>query len=197
MNDRMQKQKNEFDALSELIRAYEALPPIVDDDYPEMRHKYEAKLRAFRVALENNRSKIDDRQEEIKVTGSRAEIASYQSIPHISVISFQRALRWHGHGLESWSESDWYTALAGEAGECFEAVLKMGDTIKKRNRLRDNVDSQNNPKADELKTKLKMEIGDVYIYLDLLARRVGLNLEDCVRDTFNRVSDREGFPERL
>lgn len=135
--------------------------------------------------------------EEIKVLGSRAEIKPYQSIPHISVISFVRALRWHKQGLESWSESDWYTALAGEAGECFEAVLKMGDTIKKRNRLRDNVESENNPKIEELKTKLKMEIGDVYIYLDLLARRAGLNLEDCVRDTFNRISEREGFPERL
>ncbi len=182
--DRMQLQSNEFNVLESLIKAYKNLPAIVDDDYPEMRHYYERELRNFFEAANlNSRSVIP--------------INKYQSIPHISAISFERALRWHKQGLDSWSESDWYTALAGEAGECFEAVLKMGDTIKKRNRLRDNVDSVNNPKEQELKIKLKMEIGDVYIYLDLLARRVGLNLEDCVRDTFNRISDREGFPERL
>src|SRR6266436_1020272 len=149
--DRMQLQSNEFNVLESLIKAYKNLPAIVDDDYPEMRHYYERELRNFFEAANlNSRSVIP--------------INKYQSIPHISAISFERALRWHKQGLDSWSESDWYTALAGEAGECFEAVLKMGD---------------------------------VYIYLDLLARRVGLNLEDCVRDTFNRISEREGFPERL
>lgn len=41
------------------------------------------------------------------------------------------------------------------------------------------------------------EIGDTVVYLDLLAQRLGLSLEKCIRDTFNRVSEREGFPERL
>lgn len=40
-------------------------------------------------------------------------------------------------------------------------------------------------------------IGDTVVYLDLLAQRLGLRLEDCVRDTFNRISEREGFPERI
>lgn len=127
--------------------------------------------------------------EEIKVTGSRAEIKPYQSIPHISVISFARALRWHPDGLESWSLSDWGIALAGEVGE-------LCNVIKKQNRVRDGM-QQRAVRKEELQTMIKMEIGDVYIYLDLLARRAGLNLEDCIRDTFNRISEREGFPERL
>jgi hypothetical protein len=35
------------------------------------------------------------------------------------------------------------------------------------------------------------------MYLDLLAQKAGLSLNRCVLDTFNRVSAREGFPERL
>ncbi len=127
--------------------------------------------------------------DEIKVSGSRSEIKPYQSIPHISTVSFFRAMRWHPNGLESWSESDWACALAGEVGE-------LCNVIKKRNRERDHM-QQRGVSTDQLQNNLKMEIGDVYIYLDLLARRVGLNLEDCIRDTFNRISEREGFPERL
>jgi NTP pyrophosphatase (non-canonical NTP hydrolase) len=125
----------------------------------------------------------------IKVTGSRAEIMPHQSIPHISVISFARALRWHTNGLESWSMSDWFTALAGEVGE-------LGNVIKKMNRERDRMQQRAVVPA-QLQEQMKMEIGDVYIYLDLLARRAGLDLEVCIRDTFNRISVREGFPERL
>jgi NTP pyrophosphatase (non-canonical NTP hydrolase) len=128
--------------------------------------------------------------ERIIVKGSHVELEQYQSIPHISIISFARALRWHNGDLNSWSPSDWFTALAGEVGE-------VGNVIKKLNRVRDGMLTRGQASENELRGKLKMEIGDSYIYLDLLARRVGLNLEDCVRDTFNRISEREGFPERL
>ena len=128
-------------------------------------------------------------QATISVVGSRVTLEPYQSIPHVSTISFARALRWHPDGLESWSESDWACALAGEVGE-------LCNVIKKRNRVRDHM-QQRATNEGTLQHNLKMEIGDVFIYLDLLARRVGLNLEDCVRDTFNRISEREGFPERL
>lgn len=125
-----------------------------------------------------------------KVVGSRAEILPYQSIPHISRVNFTRAIRWHPAGITEWSLSDWFTALAGEVGEA-------GNIIKKLNRYRDKIQQKGTPEKDELQEKLKMEIGDVFMYLDLLARRAGFNLEDCIRDTFNRVSVREGFPERL
>jgi NTP pyrophosphatase (non-canonical NTP hydrolase) len=127
--------------------------------------------------------------DEFKVTGSRAEIPLYASIPHISIVSWQRALRWHPAGIHQWSLSDWGVALAGEVGE-------LCNVIKKLNRLRDGL-QQKVVDPETLKEQLAMEIGDVYLYLDLLARRADLNLEDCVRDTFNRVSIREGFPERL
>lgn len=47
MKDRMQLQTDEFDALNELIKKYRNLPPVVDDDYPEMRHYYESAVQTF------------------------------------------------------------------------------------------------------------------------------------------------------
>lgn len=127
--------------------------------------------------------------DEIKVTGSRTEIPQYASIPHISTLAYVRSLRWHPDGIESWSLSDWGVALAGEVGE-------LCNVIKKLNRVRDGM-QQKAVDEDALKNALAMEIGDTYLYLDLLARRAGLDLENCIRATFNRVSIREGFPERL
>jgi len=51
---RLEKQKREFDTLVDLYKAYSAMPPVVDDDYPEMRFRYEQKLREFIYALEDN-----------------------------------------------------------------------------------------------------------------------------------------------
>jgi NTP pyrophosphatase (non-canonical NTP hydrolase) len=129
--------------------------------------------------------------EKIKVTGSRAKIGRYQSIPHISVLNHVRALRWHPgpHGLDSWSLSDWAVALAGECGE-------LCNVVKKLNRVRDGIAGNKEPPV-ALKAALGDEIADVYLYLDLFARRAGFNLEDVIRRKFNATSERLGFPERI
>lgn len=51
---RMQRQTDEFDALDKLIQRYKNLPAIVDDDYPEQRHYYEAAVRNFLAACKAN-----------------------------------------------------------------------------------------------------------------------------------------------
>lgn len=189
--DRIDLQNAEFDALTVLSKAWTRLSmtPVVDDDYEEMRHYYESALRDFLDKVNENRKTVTLTAPSVRVSGSKVPIQPYQSIPHISVISFARAMRWHPEGLESWSESDWAVALAGEVGELCNIVKKIN---RDKHGLRQHaVDPR---KLAEL---LAMEIGDVYIYLDLFARRVGLNLEECIRDTFNRISEREGFPERL
>jgi NTP pyrophosphatase (non-canonical NTP hydrolase) len=127
--------------------------------------------------------------EEIKVKGSRVEIGPHQSIPHISVQNHLRALRWHPAGLDSWSLSDWAVALAGETGE-------LCNVVKKLNRVRDGI-AGNKEHPESLRQMLGDEIADVYIYLDLFARRAGFNLEEVVRRKFNATSERVGFPERL
>ena len=84
------------------------------------------------------------------------------------------------HKLDSWSLSDWMTATMGELGEA-------ANVAKKLNRIRDGIPG-NKLSENELRTMLKDEIGDVFIYLDLLSQSQGIDLEEAVRDSFNRKS---------
>lgn len=57
-DNRIKLQNAEFDALEKLIKAYDTLckVPVVDNDYPEVRHYYESALRNFIDALKANRT---------------------------------------------------------------------------------------------------------------------------------------------
>ncbi|HYC44494.1 MAG TPA: MazG nucleotide pyrophosphohydrolase domain-containing protein [Burkholderiales bacterium] len=115
----------------------------------------------------------------------------YKDLDMISAINHQRAKRWHKGGLEEWSPSDWACAMAGEAGEVCNAVKKL-------NRIEHGIVSAKGPKSrEEAIAAVAQEIGDTFLYLDLLARRLGINMARAIADTFNRVSEREGFPERI
>jgi NTP pyrophosphatase (non-canonical NTP hydrolase) len=102
-----------------------------------------------------------------------------------------RCERWHpGFPNDGWTGADWSNAMAGEAGETCNVVKKL--------RRMDFAIVQ--AAADDravLLAKLATEIGDTFLYLDLLAQHYGLDLAQCVADTFNRVSVREGFPDRI
>lgn len=56
MEERMKLQSAEFDAAEELMDAIRAhgLTPVVDDDYPEVRHRYESALKRFLAACKAN-----------------------------------------------------------------------------------------------------------------------------------------------
>lgn len=118
---------------------------------------------------------------------------------HISKTNRERANRWHNgfpYNEDGWSLADWSNAMQGEAGEA-------GNVVKKIRRVQTGLrQAEQNGLSDgemlnDLRAKLATEIGDTFIYLDLLAQAAGLNLNRCVIQTFNRVSQREGFPERL
>lgn len=53
---RMSLQREEFDAASELTKQYRrvSMTPIVDDDYPEVRHDYESALSVFIAKMKAN-----------------------------------------------------------------------------------------------------------------------------------------------
>lgn len=108
----------------------------------------------------------------------------------VSTINLSRALVWHPCGLEEWSVSDWSNAMAGEAGEVCNAVKKL-------RRLECDIQQANGLTKEQAIAAIKQEIGDTYLYLDLLAQRLGINIETAIRDTFNRVSIREGFTQRM
>lgn len=126
--------------------------------------------------------------------------------------NLDRAAHWHKPGSAPWTIADWSNATAGEGGEAMEAVLdllalvcgtnsKLGavaNAIKKARRHETGVSQASGPQTMVAAIDaVKNEIGDVACYLDLLANACGLRLEDCIRDTFNRVSDRENLPVRL
>jgi|SRR5215472_6546645 len=54
MADKMELQGTEFAAARDFVRAYNNLPAVVDDDYPEMRHYYEGAVQRLIEAFTNN-----------------------------------------------------------------------------------------------------------------------------------------------
>ncbi len=81
--------------------------------------------------------------------------------------------------LHSWSETDWATAMAGECGEACNLIKKM-----RQGQVIDTKD-------------IGDELADLILYADLLASRLGLDLEACLIDKFNRVSEQKGSEVRL
>lgn len=113
-------------------------------------------------------------------------------------MNLKRHVEWPrqgGAGPTEWSLSDWGVAVAEEAGEICGA-------IKRLNRLRSGHQLQREGSRVlseyEALHKIKVEIGDLITYLDLMAQE-GLNcsLEECIRQAFNGVSERESLPHRI
>lgn len=93
------------------------------------------------------------------------------------------------HPLNEWSSSDWMTALVGEVGEA-------ANVVKKLNRVRDGVPG-NKLTPDELRDQLRRELGDVFVYLDLMAQSLGFNIADAAAEVFNAKSKDIGYPVEL
>jgi NTP pyrophosphatase (non-canonical NTP hydrolase) len=125
------------------------------------------------------------------------------------------------HPIEDWSLTDWLTALAGEVGEVAGVIKKHR---RRREIVMQSVDVDGlpippsrlgdtrgpvgvgvvpveygclPPLTDEERQELALELADVQAYLDLLARRAGIDLGAATREKFNIVSDRVGSDVKL
>ena len=88
------------------------------------------------------------------------------------------------HPIDSWSPADWAVALAGEVGEACNAVKKL-------RRFDDGTNTEKDPSTiKECIQLIANELADTIIYTDLLATRLGIDLENSVRQKFNIVSKR-------
>jgi NTP pyrophosphatase (non-canonical NTP hydrolase) len=85
--------------------------------------------------------------------------------------------------------SDWMIATLGELGEA-------ANILKKLNRVRDGIPG-NKESADQLRDKLRREIGDTFVYLDLLAQSAGFTVADAAREVFNAKSEEIGYPGKV
>jgi NTP pyrophosphatase (non-canonical NTP hydrolase) len=113
----------------------------------------------------------------------------------VTAANIARCNRWHNGGLEDWSIQDWAIAMAGEAGEVCNA-------IKKLRRIEDAIANISDPDRQlstrqEAITAIGEEIADTFLYLNLLACRLDIDLPSAVIAKFNKTSQRYGFPERL
>lgn len=114
------------------------------------------------------------------------------------------------HPLESWTPSQWANAMGGEVGEVSAEVLaivaalaaksgavgnlgKKMDRIWPANQFKVAMNRPEESRMADLTEKAGRELGDVIIYADLLATRLGLRLEDCVRESFNVKSSDLGI----
>lgn len=93
------------------------------------------------------------------------------------------------HKLSDWSASDWMVATMGELGEA-------ANVLKKLNRCRDGINGNKETRA-QLVAKLRQEIGDVFVYLDLFARSQGFSIEEAAREVFNTKSREIGYRSKL
>lgn len=99
------------------------------------------------------------------------------------------------HPLSAWSASDWMTALMGEVGEA-------ANVVKKLNRCRDAARGLCRPDAngateDELRVQLRKELGDVFVYLDLLAQALDFHIEDAAVEVFDAKSVQISYPGQM
>lgn len=109
----------------------------------------------------------------------------------VTRVNVTRCKRWHP-GFpkdDEWVISDWSNAMAGEAGE-------VCNVVKKIRRVECNLPGNRKP-GPPLKAQLADEIADTFIYLDLLAFKAGVSLEQAVVHKFNIVSEELSMPERL
>lgn len=98
-----------------------------------------------------------------------------------------RCIKWHPQGIDSWSPSDWLTAVTGELGE-------LASLLKMRNRERDGLPGN---KFSPTHKQIADELADVLTYLDLLAAVLSVDLGHAAVEKFNEVSERVGFPDRI
>jgi NTP pyrophosphatase (non-canonical NTP hydrolase) len=112
----------------------------------------------------------------------------------LSEQNLSRVHRWHKnfHSAHSkWTGADWSNATCGEAGE-------MANVVKKIRRQETGSDrGPDDPDMPRLREMLADEIADVVTYADLLAQYYEIDLAAAVAAKFNRISERQGFPERL
>ena len=93
-------------------------------------------------------------------------------------VNESRSIKTFGMKLSDWSLLEWSAAVGGECGEMQNIAKKI-----KRGDYGDRMHADG-------RSDLAKEMADIIIYLDLMASREGIDLEQAVVSKFNEVSDR-------
>ena len=101
----------------------------------------------------------------------------------------KRAEFWHGD--KPWHLNDWFTAVMGELGEA-------ANVAKKIKRLEDGlIGNAESDTKEALYEKLRLELADVQIYLDLIANHCGIDLGAATVEKYNMTSQKLGVLDRF
>lgn len=111
----------------------------------------------------------------------------------------QRALRWHNGNLGNWSPAEWGNAIAGEVGEFCNIAKKILRWEKKMQQRAVSAEAaeDHQEEGEFLRAKAATELADVITYCVVTACAMNIDIDKAVRDKFNEISEREGFPERV
>lgn len=95
------------------------------------------------------------------------------------------------HSIERWTPDQWMTAITGELGEA-------ANFLKKMNRVKDGTNTAKDPQTEaECIENIGAELADTFTYIDLLATRLEIDLEQELVKKFNEVSKRMNSPINL
>lgn len=101
----------------------------------------------------------------------------------------KRAEYWHDG--KPWHLNDWFTALVGEVGEA-------ANVAKKLKRIEDGlIGSKAFDDEKHLREKLRLELADIQIYLDLIADHVDVDLGAATVEKFNLKSTELGIMDKF
>jgi hypothetical protein len=110
----------------------------------------------------------------------------------LRAVNVSRCVNGFGHTLDSWSVAEWMCAALGELGEAANVARKM---LRHRDGVAGNQGEDRD--LEVLHAKLRRELADAVIYVDLVAASQGIDLGAAVRLAFNSKSDEIGAVERL
>ncbi len=105
-------------------------------------------------------------------------------------VNAERAIEWHKPAHTEWTGGDWGNAMAGEAGEAC-------NVIKKLRRMECGLKPDDPAVEADLTAELAEELADTLLYLLLVAEHYAIDMTIATRYKFNKVSEREGFAQRI
>lgn len=105
---------------------------------------------------------------------------------HLHAVNADRCINGWNHRLEDWSLSDWLIAIGGEVGEALNVVKKL-------NRERDGIIG-NTVSPAVLMEALADELADAVIYIDLIASRLDVEVDQRTFDEFRTATEQHMAP---
>lgn len=160
------KTMSELEALREFYQAAMRMDntPIVDDDFPEMKHYYHR-------AAEKAKPLVGTMQADFLNSLRKANVARCTGKDGFD------------HALDNWSLLEWAGAMCGESGEAANVAKKIKRIV---GNTRGNQGQDND--LQYLKEKLAKEVADVVIYGDLILADLGVSLQQIVTEVFDTKS---------